>query len=358
MRREYRTGWDNACPSLKILYLFPMLAPKLSRPPLERMLRIHEELRRGALINCTQLVRDLEVSRKTIVRDIAFMRDRLDLPIEYDAQINAYRYTHPVNAFPAVQVTEGELMALLVARRAVEQYQGTPFHRQLEIAFDKLTGGLKDRISFSPSDELSSVSFKNMGLGKADLTVFNALSAAVLKQQEISFDYRKPGDARGARRRAQPYHLSHRQNLWYLIAHDIERKALRTFALPRIAEVRVLTTTFVRPQDFSPEKFFSNALGVLGGSQEHRVQIRFARTVADRVRERVWHDSQELRTLPDGGVELTLQLGALPEVESWVLSWGDDAEVLAPTELRKRIRKTALAITTRYARKPKTIKQN
>src|ERR1035437_10170273 len=101
-----------------------MLAPKLSRPPLERMLRIHEELRRGALINCTRLVRDLEVSRKTIVRDIAFMRDRLDLPIEYDPQINAYRYTHPVNSFPAVQVTEGELMALLVARRAVEQYKG------------------------------------------------------------------------------------------------------------------------------------------------------------------------------------------------------------------------------------------
>jgi len=331
-----------------------MLAPKLSRPPLERMLRIHEELRRGTPINCTHLVRDLEVSRKTIVRDIAFMRDRLDLPIEYNPQVNAYYYTHPVNAFPAVQVTEGELMALLVARRAVEQYQGTPFHRQLEIAFDKLTGGLKDRISFSPTDELSSVSFKNMGLGKADLTVFNALSAAVLKQQEVSFDYRKPGDARGTRRHVQPYHLSHRQNLWYLIGHDTERAALRTFALPRIAAVRVSTATFVRPQDFSPEKFFANALGVLGGSKDYHVQIRFSARVADRVRERVWHDTQALNALPDGGVVLTLQLGALPEVESWVLSWGDDAEVLAPKELRQRIRKTATALAARYHRKRRT----
>ncbi|MBK9991563.1 MAG: WYL domain-containing protein, partial [Verrucomicrobia bacterium] len=241
-----------------------MLTPKLSRPPLERMLRIHEDLRRGALINCTQLVRDLEVSRKTIVRDITFMRDRLDLPIEFDAQLNAYRYTHPVNSFPAVQVTEGELMALLVARRAVEQYKGTPFHSQLEIAFDKLTSGLKDRISFSPADELSSVSFKNMGLGKADLGVFNTLSTTVLKQLEVEFAYRKPGDARATRRRVQPYHLSHRQNLWYLVGHDIERKALRTFALPRIADVRATKITFSRPQDFSPEQFFSNALGVLG----------------------------------------------------------------------------------------------
>src|SRR3954468_11819685 len=160
-------------------------AARLSRPPLERMLRIHEELRRDTLVNCTKLVKLLEVSRKTVVRDIAFMRDRLDLPIEYDPGFQAYRYTHAVSAFPTVQVTEGELMALLVARRALEQYQGTPFHRQLEIAFEKLTGGLKDRITFSPADELRAVSFKNIGLGRADLGVFNVLSAAVLKQQEV-----------------------------------------------------------------------------------------------------------------------------------------------------------------------------
>lgn len=328
-----------------------MLTPKLSRPPLERMLRIHEDLRRGALINCTQLVRDLEVSRKTIVRDITFMRDRLDLPIEFDAQLNAYRYTHPVNSFPAVQVTEGELMALLVARRAVEQYKGTPFHSQLEIAFDKLTSGLKDRISFSPADELSSVSFKNMGLGKADLGVFNALSTTVLKQLEVEFAYRKPGDARATRRRVQPYHLSHRQNLWYLVGHDIERKALRTFALPRIADVRATTITFSRPQDFSPEQFFSNALGVLGGVGNFLVKIRFTAKVADRVRERIWHDTQALSDLPAGGIELTMKLGALPEVESWILSWGADAEVLAPVELRKSIRATIAKLTTQYGGK-------
>ena len=94
-----------------------------SRPPIERMLRIHEELRRGAFTNCTRLAETLEVSRKTIVRDVAFMRDRLELPIEFDARINAYRYTHAVSAFPTVQVSEGELLALLVARKALEQYR-------------------------------------------------------------------------------------------------------------------------------------------------------------------------------------------------------------------------------------------
>lgn len=321
---------------------------QFSRPPLERMLRIHAELRRGAFTNCTKLAAIFEVSRKTIVRDIAFMRDRLDLPIEFEPQINAYRYTQPVNAFPTVKVSEGELMALLVARKALEQYRGTPFHRQLAISFEKLTGGLKERISFSPADELQTVSFKNIGLGKADLTVFNALSGAVLRQHDVEFDYRKPGESGVVRRRVQPYHLAHRENLWYLVAFDSERTALRTFALPRISNPAVLKTQFVRPVDFSPEKFFANALGVLGGERDYRVVIRFSAAVADRVREREWHESQELRDLPDGGLELKMRLGALPEIERWVLTWGAEAEVQQPKELRERMKTTTAALAALY----------
>ncbi|MBI4623349.1 MAG: WYL domain-containing transcriptional regulator [Verrucomicrobia bacterium] len=321
---------------------------QLSRPPLERMLRIHDELRRGALINCTKLMQALEVSRKTVVRDIAFMRDRLDLPIEFDAQIQAYRYTQPVNSFPTVHVTEGELLALLVAQRALQQYRGTPFHRQLEIAFEKLAGGLRDRISFSPADELRAVSFKNIGLGKTDLAVFNALSGAVLRQLEVAFDYRKPGDPGKSRRRVRPYHLANRENSWYLIGFDLERQGLRTFAVPRMADVAVTKEHFKRPADFSPEKFFASALGVLGGTGDHRVVIRFAATVAERVREREWHESQEMRELPGGALELRLRLGALLEVEQWVLGWGATAEVIGPPELRASIRKTAAALAGIY----------
>ena len=327
----------------------PSPLPLTSRPPLERMMRIHDELRRGALINCSHLVRALEVSRKTVVRDIAFMRDRLDLPIEFDAQIQAYRYTHPVNAFPSVNVTEGELLALLVAQRALEQYRGTPFHRQLEVAFEKLAGGLRDKISFSPTDELRAVSFKNIGIGKTDLTVFNALSAAVLRSQEITFAYRKPGDPKRSVRRVRPYHLANRENLWYLIAFDLERAALRTFALPRIADVTVTKTTFLRPTDFSPEKFFANALGVMGGTGDHRVVIRFTAAVAERVREREWHETQEMRDLPGGGLDLRLRLGALSEAEQWILSWGAAAEVLAPAELRASLKKSIATLAATYA---------
>ncbi len=311
-------------------------------------MRIHDELRRGALVNCATLAAKLEVSRKTVMRDIAFMRDRLELPIEYDAPIQAYRYTYPVNAFPTVQVTEGELMALLVAQRALEQYAGTPFHRQLEVAFEKLTGALKDRISFSPADELRAVSFKNVGVGRTDLTVFKALSAAVLKSQEVSFTYRKPGEKAATARQVEPYHLTSRENLWYLIGRDVAAGPVKTFALPRIREVKTAKTTFVRPEDFSPERFFAGALGVMGGTGNYAVKIRFDAAVADHVRERHWHESQEIEENADGGLVLSLRLGALGEVERWVLGWGAAAEVLEPGELRAQVAAAAQAVAKRY----------
>ncbi len=301
------------------------------------MLRIHDEFSRQSLPNCNKLAQLMQVSRKTVLRDIAFMRDRLTLPIEFDAKIQAYRYTQPMTSFPTVQVTEGELLALLVARQALQQYQGTPFHRQLEVAFEKLAGGLKDRISFSPADELQAVSFKNVGVGKADLVVFNSLSTAVLRHRVVEFDYRKPGQTNNQRRSVCPYHLSHRENLWYLVALDEERGNLRTFAVPRITHVKVLPRKFARPRSFSPESFFANALGVLGGEGDHLVKIRFNAASAEHIRDRVWHDSQELVEQTDGQLVLSLRLGALPEVERWVRGWGSGAEVLEPPELRRRV---------------------
>ena len=69
--------------------------------------------------------------------------------------------------------------------------------------------------------------------------------------------------------------------------------------------------------------------------------IRFHERVADYIREKKWHDSQRLRELRGGGVELRLKLSSLGEVGRWVLSWGGDAVVIRPTELAESVRRAA-----------------
>lgn len=328
----------------------PRTATQLSRPPLQRMMAIHDELRRGAFTNCTKLAAQLEVSTKTVMRDVAFMRDRLGLPVEYDRQLHAFRYSYPVENFPTVQISGGELLALVVARKALEQYRGTPYHAQLSAAFDKLATGVRDKVSFTPAQDATGISFHTTGVAEADLKVFEGLSRALTEGREVEFDYRKPQDRATERRRVRPYHLSHRENLWYLLGHDVERDGLRQFALTRVSDVRATQRKFERPADFSAEKYFEKSFGAFAGEGDHRVRIRFTPAAAGRVRERIWHDSQKFTERPDGGIELTLQLGDLAEVARWVLGWGDEAEVLAPAALREKIRDTARRTAQLYAK--------
>ena len=88
------------------------------------------------------------------------------------------------------------------------------------------------------------------------------------------FYYRKPGAARYEQRYVQPYHLGCVENLWYLFAFDMDRGELRTFALPRIRDVRVSKTRFKRPIDFSIGRFLEQSFGVTPSQQ--KPSTRFA----------------------------------------------------------------------------------
>jgi predicted DNA-binding transcriptional regulator YafY len=82
------------------------------------------------------------------------------------------------------------------------------------------------------------------------------------------------------------------------------------------------------------------------------VVIRFAPEVADYIREKRWHDSQALRELRGGGVELRLRLSSLGEVERWVLSWAGRATVVRPSALKEAVRRSAQAILKASVGKP------
>ena len=189
------------------------------------MMRMHERLKAGRYPNCRKLADELEVSSKTVQRDIDFMRYRLGLPIEYDQLHFGFYYTEPVASFPNVEISEGELVALYVGQKALAQYKGTSFEAPLSTAFRKITDGLRDTISMTWSDLDSAISFRNTGRSTADVHLFEQLSHAVFKQLEVRFDYKKPDAARYEQRYVQPYHLGCVENLWYLFAFDFDRAA-------------------------------------------------------------------------------------------------------------------------------------
>lgn len=325
----------------------PSLSPKpaaaerampASRPPLERMIQIHQAIQAGDYPTATTLAERLEVSTKSIHRDLEFMRDRLNLPLDYDEIRHGWHYTEDVTSFPTLQITEGELFALLVAEKALQQYRGTNFERPLVSAFKKMAASLPDTISLNLADWEQTISFRTSAEPRLNLEVFDTLAKATTRREQLQIEYRKPGRKETEARLIDPYHLANINGEWYLFAFDHLRKDLRTFVPARIQAIKATGKQFERPARFSLENRLRNSFSVHSGKGEHLVVVRFTQAVADYIREKKWHPSQLLKELPDGGVELRMSLSSLSEVQRWILGWGGDATVLEPADLREQLR--------------------
>jgi len=315
-----------------------------SRPPLERMLRIHQQIHSGSYPNASDLALELEVSTKSIQRDLEFMRERLQLPIEFDPSRAGYFYTEEVNAFPAGQITEGELFALVVAEKALQQYRGTSFEKPLLSAIKKMEQSLPDTISLDLADIDRTISFRTRAEPILDLRVFNGLAKATAGRRQLHLIYRKPGQQQTESRIVDPYHLANINGEWFLFAYDHLRKDIRTFVPARIKSLSRTGKRFQRVQKFSLERRLRDSFGVQSGQGHFDVVIRFKKEVADYIREKKWHESQQLSELPGGMVELRMQLSGLAEVERWILSWGGTAIVVGPPELAASVKAAAKRI--------------
>lgn len=308
------------------------------------MLRIHQLVQSGSFPNAPRLAAELEVSTKSIHRDLEFMRDRLQLPLEFDRGRFGYFYTEQVSAFPTVQITEGELFALIVAERALQQYRGTSFEKPLLSAIKKMEQSLPQTISLDLGDIERAISFRTRAEPILDLNIFDRLAKATANREQLELTYRKPGLQRLEHRLVDPYHLANINGEWFLFAYDHLRNDIRTFVPSRIKSVRATGHSFEPRKAFSLDERLRDSFGVHSGRGTYQVALRFDSRVADYIREKKWHQSQVLKDLPNGGVELRMKLSGLQEVERWVLGWAGNVKVLAPRELAEAVAASARRI--------------
>lgn len=317
-----------------------------SRSRLERIHYFQALLQAQKYPNCSTLAKHFEVSAKTIQRDVEFVKDRLKLPVEFDAARNGYYFTEPVSNITGIEVTEGELVAMLVAQKALLQYKGTSFERPLRTAFEKLVRGMREFVTLNLVDLDAALSFRDSGAAEVDAETFSKLAKAVQHSREVTLQYHKLKSKRPEARRVRPYHLCCSGHLWYCVAFDTKRKALRNFALTRMTDVTLTDTAFVRPLDFSIHEHLAGSFDIFCGDsgRDYAVRVWFDDFATRLVGERRWHESQKLSICKDGTSELSVTLRSIEEIERWILSWGSHAKVLAPAELKERVVRAAREI--------------
>lgn len=308
------------------------------RSALLRIAVIDEKLRARTWPNASTLARDLEVTPRTIHRDLEFLRDQRKAPIAFDAKKNGYFYTEPSFRLPYFSISEGECVALFLAERLLQQYRSTPFAEDMSRLFHKVAHLLTEPITINLQHLSEAIGFRQTVTDSGEARQFEALLRAIREGRQLEIVYWTASRNETCRRIVNPYHLASVDGDWYLIAYCHRREEVLMFAPPRIRELRETGEMFERPADFRINEYLDAGFRKVRGSGPAKtVRLRFAPHVARYVTEKRWHPTQKQRRHADGTLTLTIRVNHLLEVKRWVLSFGSDCEVLGPAELQAEI---------------------
>ena len=318
---------------------------------LERMTRIHQRLNSGGQFpNSTLLAEILDVSSKTIQRDIKFMKGCWNLPIVFNKSMGGYEYSEEVMDFPAIKLTEEEVFAFLIARNSIEKYKGTHLLEPLSRLYEKIIV----QMGFKQSDRMKRIkeyiSFRPAGWTKTKYRILDKLSKACRDRREISFTYDYPSKREQKRKKIKPIQLINHDNVWYLLVGNEQNKPGHFYSLARISNLKLHAATFA-PIIFSVEKFMENNFGIFRGDKVFDVQIIFDSFAAPYIKERKRNPSQKIKDRPDGQIDYSITVNHLVEIKAWIMSWGKHATVQGPQELINELRDELTTTLIKYPRK-------
>jgi hypothetical protein len=87
---------------------------------------VREGTETGYLPNSSDFIKEFEVSRRTVARDLDFLRDEERAPVAYDDARHGFRLTDETYTLPPVRISRKEAFSFGLARKLLAHYEGTP----------------------------------------------------------------------------------------------------------------------------------------------------------------------------------------------------------------------------------------
>jgi predicted DNA-binding transcriptional regulator YafY len=178
---------------------------------------------------------------------------------------------------------------------------------------------------------------------------------AVLAQRTVEIHYR---DFKGKPKqlRVNPYSLVVYDSHLYVVGSDVTNGSPQPVHPFRFARIRKLDVTKQRfeypaPTEYDPKSAFRDSMGVWLSDDPApcKIRVRMTEYWAFYAQHHRWHDSQRVTKKADGSFELTLHVRPCPELEQWVLRFGENIEVIEPAELREKIGQRLVAASRVYS---------
>ena len=285
------------------------------------------------------------VNIRTTYRDLDALSSSSDFHIWQDGGLWG---VDRADFLPPLKLTRLEAMALFLGARLVFRYSDER-DPAIESAFGKLAAILPITVARHVTE---TVRFMRDRPESPDYArVFSILAEAWATGHRVRIWYAGAGDGAAAvqERLVEPYFMepSPIGHSCYLIAHCHHAGGMRTFKLERIRQIELTDQSYEIPADFDVNQYFKSSWGI-ASDDEVKVVLRFTPRAATRVLECRWHPSQEIQQLENGALEFSVTVAGTMEITPWILSWGAEAEVLAPADLREKIARIARRMADCY----------
>ena len=307
---------------------------------IERIHALHRILTAARYpVTVQRLQEELECSRATVYRDLAYLRDYLMAPVVGNGEAG-FRYD-PDEAdrfeLPGLWLSSQELHSLLAAQQLMMRSGGgvlstalAPLQHRIEKLLDEHAGGRR-----VPVERVRVIPHRSR---KLDETAFRNVATAVLDRKQLAFEYRARSTDERTRRTVSPQRLTHYRENWYLDAWDHDRDGLRSFSVDRITAARVSDEAARDVPDEELDRQLASSYGIFSGTPKGWATVMFSAKAARWVADEHWHSQQQGRFLPDGRYELKLPYSSGRELLMDVLHYGSDAEIIEPASLREQAR--------------------
>lgn len=317
----------------------------------ERFYKIDALLQANRAVPIDRLLRELEVSRATFKRDLEYLRDRLNAPIEWDREERGYRYARDPeqgqHALPGLWFNASEAYALLMMQTLLSEMQPGLLKGHIEPLKARLRALIES--GAHPASEVESrVRLLNVATRTVLDKHFEVVADALLARRRLEFVYYGRGRDESSQREVSPLQMLHYRGNWYLIAWCHMRKAIRSFAMDAIESATTTKKAAKELPKREVDQFVGKGYGIFSGEQVQWATLQFSAERARWVSRETWHPLQKSHIGGEGCLVMHVPFTDTRELAMDILRHGSHVQVVGPPMLREFVRAELASAAAAY----------
>lgn len=317
-----------------------------------RLFKYKQLLGGGRALSSRALMDALEISHATLKRDIAKLRDQFNMPVRFDRERSGYVLddTPDQVELPGLWLDVQEIDALVTVQYLLSQLEPGLLGPKLRPLQNRLHKLLTEH-GQNPAALADHVRVVHAGKRHLSPRVFEVAASATLARRRLRITHHNRSTGEHTTRDVSPQRLVHYRDNWYLDAWCHLRDDLRSFALDAVEQARPLKAAAQEVPPRQIDDTLGGGYGIFGGEPRAWATLRFSPQRARWVRGEQWHPQQRQRAEPDGSLTLSVPYSDDRELIGDILRHGAEVQVIAPADLRAKVRKELLRAAEGYGEK-------